>query len=88
MYLTATRLDLMFAVCLVSRYMEIPKGMHLAAVKRIFRYLRGVTEFGIMYRRGKEGTLIAYSDSDYAGDVNDRRSTSGYVFVLGSGAVS
>ena len=66
MYLTATRLDLMFAVCLVSRYMEIPKGMHLAAVKRIFRYLRGVTEFGIMYRRGKEGTLIAYSDSDYA----------------------
>ena len=66
MYLTATRPDLMFAVCLVSRYMEIPKGMHLAAVKRIFRYLRGVTEFGIMYRRGKEGTLIAYSDSDYA----------------------
>ena len=66
MYLTATRLDLMFAVCVVSRYMERPKGMQLAAVKRIFRYLRGVTEFGIMYRRGKEGTLIAYSDSDYA----------------------
>ena len=88
MHLIATRPDLMFAICLVSRYVERPTGMHLAVVKRIFRYLRGTTKFGIMYRRGKEGTLIAYSDSDYAGDVNDRRSTSGYVFVLGSGAVS
>ena len=88
MYLTATRPDLMFVVCLVSRYVERPTGMHLAAVKRIFRYLRGIIDFGIIYRRGNEATLIAYLDSDYAGDVNDRRSTSGYVFVLGSGAVS
>ncbi|XP_040863463.1 secreted RxLR effector protein 161-like [Glycine max] len=88
MYLTATRPDLMFAVCLVSRYVERPTGMHLAAVKRIFRYLRGIIDFGIIYRRGNEATLIAYLDSDYAGDVNDRRSTLGYVFVLGSGAVS
>jgi hypothetical protein len=88
LYLTATRPDLMYAVGLVSRYMKRPTEMHLQAVKRILRYLRGTTEFGIIYRKGDEGQLRAYADSDYAGDVDDRKSTSGFVFMLGTGAVS
>lgn len=88
MYLTATRPDLMYSVCLISRYMEKPTEMHLQAVKRIFRYLKGTVELGIRYRRCGEGSLVAFADSDYAGDVDDRKSTSGYVFMLGTGAVS
>lgn len=88
MYLTATRPDLMYSVCLISRYMEKPTEMHLQAVKKILRYLKGTMELGIRYRRGGEGSLVGFADSDYAGDVDDRKSTSGYVFMLGTGAVS
>nr|KYP40283.1 Retrovirus-related Pol polyprotein from transposon TNT 1-94 [Cajanus cajan] len=62
--------------------------MHLVATKRILRYLNGTLKFGIMYIRNKGGDAIAYSDSDYAGDIDDRKSTLGYVFMLGSGAMS
>lgn len=88
MYLTATRPDLMYSVCLISRYMEKPTEMHLQAVKKILRYLKGTVELGIRYRRGDEGSLVGFVDSDYAGDVDDRKSTSGYAFILGTGAVS
>lgn len=88
MYLTATRPDLMFAVCLISRYMGRPTQLHLQAAKRILRYLKGTTELGILYRRGTKEELFAFTDSDYAGDVDDRKSTSGYVFKLGTGAIS
>jgi hypothetical protein len=88
MYLTATRPDLMFAVNLIARFMEHPVETHLMAAKRIMRYIRGTTELGIWYKKGKQAELIAYSDSDYGGDMDDRKSTSGYVFMLGSGAVS
>lgn len=88
MYLTATRPDLMYSVCLISRYMEKPTKMHLQAVKRIYRYLKGTVELGIRYRRCGEGSLVAFADSDYAGDVDDRKSTSGYLFMLEIGAVS
>jgi hypothetical protein len=88
MYLTATRPDLMFAVNLIARFMEHPVETHLMAAKRIMRYIRGTLKLGILYKRGKQAELIAYSDSDYGGDVDDRKSTSGYVFMLGFGAVS
>jgi len=88
MYLTETRPDLMYAVSLVSRYMEAPDESHLQAVKRIMRYLKGTEKFGILYKRKGNGELIGYTDSDYAGDIDDRKSTSGYVFSLGSGVVS
>jgi hypothetical protein len=87
MYLTATRPDLMFAVNMIARYMEHPVEPHLMAAKRIFRYIKGTLELGIWYRKGEVAELIAYSDSDYGGDVDDRKSTSGYVFMLGSGAI-
>eukprot|EP00268_Persea_americana_P056077 TRINITY_DN6570_c0_g1_i4.p1 TRINITY_DN6570_c0_g1~~TRINITY_DN6570_c0_g1_i4.p1 ORF type:complete len:520 (+),score=81.62 TRINITY_DN6570_c0_g1_i4:3057-4616(+) len=87
MYLTATRPDLMFVVSLISRFMETPTELHQQAMKWIFRYLKGTTEMGILYKKGGE-CLVAYSDSDYAGDLEDRKRTSGYVFKIGSGDVA
>ena len=89
MYLTVSRPDLMYVMSLVSRYMETPTEVHMMAVKRILRYIKGTSELGIHYRRGEEiEGIVAYSDSDYAGDLDDRRSTSGYVFMMGTGAVA
>lgn len=88
MYLTATRPDLMFIVSLISRYMERPTEFHLLAAKRALRYVKGTVSFGMFYpNRGRE-ELIGYMDSDYAGDQDDRKSTSGYVFLMNSGAIS
>lgn len=87
-YLIVTRPDLTYSVNLVSRYMEEPREIHMLAAKRILRYVQGTSEYGIQYKKGGEDELIGYTDSDYAGDVDDRRSTSGYVFMLSGGAVS
>ncbi|PNX73907.1 retrotransposon-related protein [Trifolium pratense] len=86
MYLLATRPDLAYSVCLVARYMERPTNMHLTTVKRILRYLKGTLTNGIMYKCDTEKgfELVGWSDSDYAGDLNDRKSTTGFVFMLGS----
>ncbi|KAM1556843.1 hypothetical protein PS2_040150 [Malus domestica] len=88
MYLTATRPDLMFVVSLISRYMERPTEVHMQAVKRVLRYIKGTTDLGILYKEGGTEEVIGYTDSDYAGDQDDRKSTSGYVFIISSGAVS
>ena len=88
MYLTATRPDIMYAVSLISRYMENPKEIHLLAAKRIFRYLQGTADFGLLYKKGEHSDLMGFTDSDYARDQDDRKSTSGYVFMLGTGVVS
>lgn len=87
-YLTATRPDLIYSVNLVSRYMESPNEQNMLAAKRILRYVQGMQQLGIRYRCGGQQKLIGFVDSDYAGDVDDRRSTSGYVFMFGDGAVS
>lgn len=78
----------MHAVSLISRYMENPTEVHLLAAKRIFRYLKGTADFGILCKNGRESSLIGFSDSDYAGDLDDRKSTSGFVFMMNSGAVT
>lgn len=88
MYLTSTRPDLMFVVSLLSRYMSHPTALHLQAAKRVLRYIKGTLEFGVFYRQGGNHQLVGYSDSDYARDVDDRKSTSGFLFLLSSGAVS
>nr|KYP63626.1 Retrovirus-related Pol polyprotein from transposon TNT 1-94 [Cajanus cajan] len=88
MYLTSTCPDLMFVVSLLSRYMENRTQLHLQLAKRVLRYIQGTAEFGIFYKKGGSDKLIAYTDSDYAGDVDDRKSTTGNVFLFGSGAVS
>jgi hypothetical protein len=88
MYLTATRPDIMYAVCLISRYMEKPTELHLKAAKRVFRYLKGTADFGIFYKKNEGSILSGFTDNDYAGDLDDRQSTSGHVFMMGSGAIS
>ncbi|XP_065624019.1 secreted RxLR effector protein 161-like [Quercus suber] len=88
MYLTATRTDIMHAVSVISRYMECPTEIHLLPAKRILRYLQGTKEFGLFFKMGEKSNLFGFTDSDYAGDSDDRKSTSGYVFMLGTRAVS
>ena len=68
--------------------MSCPTESHWLAAKRILRYLKGTTELGIFYKKNGCTNLVAYTDSDFAGDLDDRRSTSGFAFLLGSGAVS
>ena len=88
MYLTATRPDVMFVVSLISRYMANPIELHLQAAKRILRYLKGTTDYGVFYKNEEDEELTAYTNNDYVGDLEDRKSTSGYVFKMGSAAVS
>ena len=66
MYLTMTRPDIMFSIRLISRYMAKPTKLHLQAAKRILRYLKGTTNYGILYKKGgEEEELLAFTDSDY-----------------------
>ena len=88
MYLNTTRPDLMYGVSLISRFMTNPTENHWLAGKRILRYLKGTIEFGIYYKKGESIIIVSYIDSDFAGDIDDRKSTSRFVFLLGSGAVS
>lgn len=88
MYLTTTRPDLQFSVSLLSRFMSKPNQTHLQAVKRVLRYLKGTLNYGILYKKGGNGNVLVYTDSDFAGDIDGRKSTSGYVFLLNGAAVA
>ena len=88
LYLTASRPDIMFSVCLCARFQACPKESHLSAVKRIFRYLIGTQNLGLWYPRGTSFDLIGFSDADYAGSKIDRKSTSGTCHFLGHMLVS
>uniref|UniRef100_H3H7U1 Integrase catalytic domain-containing protein n=1 Tax=Phytophthora ramorum TaxID=164328 RepID=H3H7U1_PHYRM len=86
--MTATRPDIAYAVGYVSRFMENPQEEHWVAVKRIFRYLQGTKTHGICFKPGDKVDFRGYSDADWAGDLADRKSTSGYTFMLMSAPVS
>ena len=93
--MVGTRPDIAFAVGAVSRYASNPGELHWRAVKRILRYLKGTAGRGLVFSgsltqdKGSAGvTVIGYSDADWAGSLDDRRSTTGYVFQLGGGAIS
>jgi Reverse transcriptase (RNA-dependent DNA polymerase) len=91
MYLMlGTRPDLAYAVGTLSRYAANPGHDHQRALERVFRYLRGTCDYELTYRRGTDSglTLYGFTDADWASDVNDRRSTSGYAFFLAGGAIS
>ncbi|GJU31284.1 putative ribonuclease H-like domain-containing protein [Tanacetum coccineum] len=88
MYLTASRPDIMFAVCACSRFQVTLKTSHLNTVKRIFRYLKGKPKLGLWYPRVSSFDLEAYSDSDYAGSNLDRKSTTGGCQFLGRRLIS
>ncbi|GJW54967.1 putative ribonuclease H-like domain-containing protein [Tanacetum coccineum] len=88
MYLTASRPDIMFAVCACSRFQVTPKSSHLSAVKRIFRYLKGKPKLGLWYPRVSSFDLESYSDCDYTGENLDRKSTTGGCQFLGRRLIS
>ncbi|KAJ9539061.1 hypothetical protein OSB04_031794 [Centaurea solstitialis] len=88
MYLTGTRPDIMFSVSLVSRFMENPKKEHWDTARRILRFGKGTVNHGITYSSTQDFKLIGFSDNDFGGNIVDGRSTTGYVFNLGSGTVS
>ncbi|GKE64928.1 hypothetical protein Tco_1519089 [Tanacetum coccineum] len=82
LYLTSSRPDIMFSVCLCARFQEDPKTSHLDAVKSIFRCIKGTTHVGLWYPMGTSIETVVYADSDHARDYVDRKSTSGiYTFV-------
>ena len=88
LYVTSTRPDVKHVVCQAARFQTSPKASHLLAVKRILRYLKGKTEYGLWYPKGNHLDLYAFNDADWAGCVDDRKSTSGATFYLGGCPVS
>ncbi|GJW45686.1 putative ribonuclease H-like domain-containing protein [Tanacetum coccineum] len=88
MYLTTSRPDIMFAVCACARFQVTPKTSHLLAIKRIFRYLKGKPTLGLWYSRDSPFELVAYTDSDYAGATQDRKSTTRGCQFLGNRLIS
>ncbi|GJU70883.1 retrovirus-related pol polyprotein from transposon TNT 1-94, partial [Tanacetum coccineum] len=88
MYLTASRPDLTFVVCMCARYQAKPTKKHLHAVKRILKYLRGTVNRGLWYPKDSSIALTAYANADHAGCQDTRRSTSGCMQLLGDRLVS
>jgi|SRR5579871_5521089 len=88
MYLMlGTRPEIAFPISVASRYAANPTDNHISAVKRILRYLKGTLNYELVFR-GSVSPLVGYTDADWAGDKDTRRSTSGYTFNIGSGAIS
>ena len=87
LYLCASRPDIMLSVCMCARFQAAPKESHHKAVKHILRYLAHTPTLGLWYPKGSAFDLIGYSDSDYAGDRVDRKSTSGTCHFLGRSLV-
>ncbi|XP_062179617.1 uncharacterized mitochondrial protein AtMg00810-like [Phragmites australis] len=87
-YLTFTRPDISYAVQQVCLHMHDPREPHLSALKRILRYIRGTLDLGLHIQRSAKDDLVVYSDADWAGCPNTRKSTSGYAVFLGDNLVS
>ena len=87
LYLTASRPDIAFSVGVCARYQAAPKESHLTAVKRIIRYINGTPDYGLWYSKDSNTCLAGYSDANWAGSVDDRKSTLGGCFYLGNNLV-
>ena len=88
LYLTTSRPNIQFEVCLCARFQAYPKESHFKAAKRILKYLKGTTNVGLWYPCDSNITLSGFSDSDYAGCKLDRKSTSGTCHLLRSSLIS
>jgi len=87
-YLTTTRLEIAYAVSILSQFMAKPHESHWITAKRVLRYLKGTINFGVEYTNACNVELIGHSHSDWARNPDDRKSTIAYVFNIGSGAIS
>ena len=88
LYLTSSRPDIMFSICLCARFQSNPRESHLKAVKRIFKYLSGTLNMGLWYPKGSTMSLVRYTDFDFAGCKIERKSTSGACYLFGNSLVS
>jgi hypothetical protein len=88
LFVTASRLDVMFNVCMCARFQATPRESHLKATKRILRYLKHTQNIGLWYPKAAKFELIGYSDADYAGCKVERRSTSGICQLLERSLIS
>ena len=88
LYVTASRPDVMFSVCMCTRFQASLRKSHLKATKRILSYLKHTSNFGLWYRKGAKFELVGYLDSYYAGCKVERKSTSGTYQLLGRSLVS
>ena len=79
---SATRPDITFAVNNVTKFSEKPTKEHWSAVKSIFRYLKGTVNYGLQYSRDAKEECVGFCDADWAGDTNNRKSVSGYLFQM------
>lgn len=86
--MTANQPDIALAVGYVARFMKNPQEEQWVAVKRIFRYLQGTKTYGIRFKPGDHIGFLGYFDAYWAGDILDRKSTSGYVFLLAGAPIS
>ena len=83
-YATITRPDISYAVSALSQYMADPKESHVKAAKQLLRYMKGTHNYGLKFVASCDLLLAGYCDSNWANNVDDRRSTSKYCFSLGS----
>jgi len=88
LYLTSSRPAILFSVCLCARFQLDPKESYLTVVKRIFRYLKGTTNLGLLYRKSLDYYLVGFCDADYASDRIERKSTRGNCQFLGENLIS
>ena len=88
LYLTASRLDISYSVGVRARYQAHPKESHMTALKRIIKYVKTTAEFGVWYSKDTSDVLVRYSDADWVGNADDRKSTSGGCFYVGNNLVS
>ena len=88
LYLTTSRLDIYFSVGVSVRYQANLKESHITVVKRIIRYVNGTSNYGIWFSKDTNFVLVVYSDANWAGNVDDRKSTFGRCFYLGNNLVS
>ncbi|XP_042757982.1 secreted RxLR effector protein 161-like [Lactuca sativa] len=87
MYLTVTRPDLMYVVSLLARFMEKPKEEHMAVAKQVLRYIKGTMNYGLHYGKDQSQKLKVFTDINYARDLENRKSTSGYVCLFSGAAI-
>jgi histone deacetylase 1/2 len=87
-YLTLTRPDLSFSVNKICQYLHAPTTAHWTAVKRVLRYIKGTVQLGLKFQRSSSTLLSAFSDADWAGDIDDRRSTGGFAIFFGPNLIS
>ena len=88
LYLTASRLDISYSVGVCARYQANPKESHMIALKRIIKYDKTTADFGVWYSKDINDVLAGYSDANWAGNADDRKSTSRGCFYLGNNLVS